>query len=122
MGLVTGSGTATLFGSSAIEFGAASSEAVTFDAAASGTLKLDASAAFTGVISGFSNLDHLDLADIASTATVSYAASADGSGGVLTVSDGTHSANLALVGQYDPARFHVGDDHLGGSLVGYWLV
>jgi hypothetical protein len=122
MGVVTGSGLASIFGSSIIEFGAASSEAVAFDAAASGTLKLDSSAAFTGVISGFGESDHIDLADIAGGATASYLANAAGSGGVLTVSDGTHTANLALSGQYDPAGFHLASDTLGGVLVGYWLV
>jgi hypothetical protein len=121
MGAVTGAGTATVFGDSIIEFGAASSEAVAFDANASGTLKLDQSSAFTGVISGFGALDHLDLVDIAAGATASYAADADGSGGVLTVSDGTHSAAIALAGRYDPSGFHLGDDHQGGLLVGYWV-
>jgi hypothetical protein len=95
---------------------------VRFDAAASGTLKLDNSAAFTGVVSGFGGQDHLDLVDVAPSATVSYAANADGLGGVLTVSDGVRTANIALAGQYDPTGFHVANDHLGGSVIGYWLV
>ena len=119
MGDVTGAGTASIFGSSTIEFGAASAEDVLFDAAAAGTLRLDHSASYTGVISGFNDDDHLDLADFGAGATVSYVANADGTGGTLTVSDGAHTAALVLLGQFDPAAFAIGDDHLGGALITY---
>ena len=74
------------------------------------------------MVSGFGGLTHLDLADIAAGGTVSYAANADGSGGVLTVTRREHSANLALTGHYDPNGFHVGADPLGRALVDYWIV
>ena len=69
-------------------------------------LKLDFSAAgaFDGAIAGFTGYDKIDLAEIAGArATVACAASGVGTGATLTVSDGTHTAGLALLGQYAAA-------------------
>ena len=57
---------------------------------------------FSGAISGFNNDDLLDLADItfAVGTSASYIENQDGSGGTLTVTDGVHTANIALIGDY----------------------
>src|SRR5207248_1644233 len=107
---VTGDGSARISGNGLLEFGAASTENTTFDAGATGILKLDQSSSFSGTVSGFASGDALDLADIAfgASTTTSYTANAEGTGGTLTVSDGTHLANIALLGQYVAAGFQTG--------------
>ena len=120
-GAVTGDGSATISGAATLEFGAASAVNTGFAADATGTLKLDQSSGFTGTISGFGADDALDLADIAfdSNTTLGYSANADGTGGMLTVSDGTHNASIALLGQYVAAGFQVGSDQGTGTMVTY---
>ena len=120
-GAVTGDGSATISGATTLEFGAASAVNTGFAADATGTLKLDQSSGFTGTISGFGADDALDLADIAfdSNTTLGYSANADGTGGMLTVSDGTHNASIALLGQYVAAGFQVGSDQGTGTMVTY---
>jgi len=82
-------------------------------------LDLSAAAAFDGTIAGFTGYDKIDLADIAGPrATVAYAANGAGTGGTLTVSDGTHTASLARLGQYAAAGdFATAADEHGGTLL-----
>src|SRR5439155_6707040 len=102
-GAVTGSGSALIDGGATIEFGGASSANTIFAANDTGTLKLDNSIGFTGIITGFDANDQIDLADIqAPGAVLSFADNGNGTGGTLTVSDGIHTANIALLGTYDP--------------------
>lgn len=65
--------------------------------------------------------NHLDLLDFnfANGTTLNYAANADGTGGMLSVSDGAHTANITLLGQYDPAGFQTEADKAGGTLISY---
>ena len=120
-GAVTGNGTATISGSSTLEFSAASNDNTSFAAGATGTLKLDHAENFTGSVSGFGAGDALDLADIAFGAnlTVGYSANATGTGGTLSISDTTHSASIALFGQFAAAGFDVGSDAGSGTMVTY---
>jgi len=107
-------------GTATIEFGAGASANLVFAADASGMLKLDNSAGYTGTVTGFDGNDSIDLADVqAANATLSFAANADASGGTLTVSDGSHTANILLHGQYDPAAFHLAADSGFGVVVTY---
>jgi hypothetical protein len=118
---VTGRGTAEISGSSRVEFAAASDAAVSFGAGAIGALKLDQSGAFSGTIAGFAQGDGIDLADIgfSAGATLGYAANAPGTGGTLTISDGVHTTNLALLGQYTAAGFQAAADQGGGTIITY---
>jgi hypothetical protein len=120
-GDVSGSGTAKIDGAATLEFAGASSAATTFDMGAAGTLKLDLSALFSGTVSGFAQGNKLDLVDIAmmNATSMNYAVSQDGSGGTLTVSDGTHTANIGLLGQYDPACFQATTDGDHGTIITY---
>ena len=64
--------------------------------------------------------DAIDLTDIVgSRATLGYAPSTDGTGGTLTVGDGTHGASIALLGQYMAAGLGVSADQAGGTVVTY---
>ena len=121
-GNVSGDGTALLNGLSTIEFGGVSSADTTFAADATGLLKLDQSVSFTGTVSGLDD-DHLDLADVLAgpNTTLDFTGNADGSGGMLTVSDGTHTAHIELAGQYAASGFHLASDGSGGTLITYLL-
>ena len=110
---------ATIDAGAALEFVASDSGAVTF-ADPTGKLILDQPSNFTGQIFGFtgdgtlSGSDQIDLAGINSTSgsfTHSYL------NGILTVSDGTHTANLHFMGSYSPGNFHFVSDGAGGTIV-----
>ncbi|TGQ80024.1 adhesin [Mesorhizobium sp. M8A.F.Ca.ET.207.01.1.1] len=120
-GQVTGDGDATIGNLSKLEFGGASSTDVTFGHDAAGTLQLDDSFDYSGRIGGITNDDRLDLGDILFGAgtTAVYQANQDGSGGTLSVSDGTHGAALHLVGSYDANAFKLADDGQGHTVVSY---
>jgi hypothetical protein len=124
-GAVNGSGSAIIDGTATLQFSAPSSMQTTFGQDAAGTLRLDDSLHFSGVVSGFGADDHLDLSDITFGAGVThnYLANAEGTGGTLTVSDGAHTANISLLGQYTAEGFHMNDDHHTGTLIAYaWLM
>ena len=96
----------------------ANSGTITF--VSGGTLKLDSSISFGGTISGFTQPDHIDMADIAfgSSTTLSFTEAGTNQSGTLTVSDGVHSAHVTLLGQYVTAQFTSATDGHGGTLVG----
>ena len=95
---------------------------VYFATGGSGTLLLDDSADLlpdSVSIAGFAHGDRLDLSDIAFGAqtTLAFAEAANNTTGTLTVSDGTHTANLLLIGQYMAANFGVASDSHGGTMI-----
>jgi hypothetical protein len=92
---------------------------VTF-AGADATLVLDHASDFSGFISGWQDGDHLDLSDIqfgSGNTTLAYTANAGNSGGKLTVSDGSHTVSLAMLGQYTAADFALASDGHGGTMI-----
>lgn len=95
-----------------------SAAGVTF-AGAHAHLVLAHASALTGSISGWQGTDTIDLGDIAfgSQTTLGYAANSNHTGGVLTVSDGSHVATLSLLGQYAAASFALSSDGYGGVLI-----
>jgi hypothetical protein len=52
-------------------------------------------------------------------ATLNYTANAAGTGGILSVSDGMHTANIQLQGQYAADDFHSAADPTGGTSIVY---
>ncbi|MEO8927328.1 MAG: hypothetical protein ABI306_09205, partial [Caulobacteraceae bacterium] len=84
-----------------------------------GVLELARSQAYAGAITGFSKAGgtSLDLRDIGFVSAAEATYSGTASGGVLTVTDGTHTANIALVGDYTASTFTAGDDGHGGVIV-----
>nr|WP_238541663.1 Ig-like domain-containing protein [Pseudomonas sp. GM49] len=119
-GDASGAGSATISGSAMLEFGAASDQHVTFDSGAAGTLKLDVSTAFSGSVSGFTTGDKLDFGDVAFGANtqITYAANDTGTGGMLSVNDGAHVAQVAINGQYAAAGLQANAEG-GGSELAY---
>jgi hypothetical protein len=84
-----------------------------------GTLKLEDSSSFAGTVAGLCGKDAIDLADIGfgANSTLGYAANADHSGGTLSVGDGMHMANIALLGSYMASTFAAASDGHGGTLI-----
>ncbi len=95
----------------------------TFEGA--GTLGLAQSQAYAGSISGLTGGDQLDLGDIAFVGANEATFVGTASGGVLTVTDGTHTTNLNLVGDYMGVSFTSASDGHGGVTVAaapvHWL-
>jgi hypothetical protein len=89
---------------------------VTF-AGSTGTLVLDQSASFTGTVAGMSGADAIDFADIDPSKVGAPSYSGDASSGTLHVTDGTHSGNIALLGNYMASVFIAGSDGHGGTSV-----
>jgi hypothetical protein len=85
----------------------------------SGTLQLDQSTGFSGTVSGLGGQDQLDLRDIGfgATTTVGFAANSSNTGGTLSVSDGTHVAQIALLGQYMANSLVTASDGHGGTAI-----
>ena len=82
-------------------------------------MEIDHAVDVSGTVAGFDGSDVLDLADLAfgSNTTLGYAANSNNTGGTLTASDGTHTANIALLGQYTAASFVMSADGFGGTLI-----
>ncbi len=113
-------GSVEMEGGSALEFGGSSNTQITFGVdyygGAINTLKLDDSRQFTGTLSGLSNVDTIDLADlryVAGKTTASYSGTA--SSGTLTVRNGFTSVKLALVGDYTSSTWTLSSDGHGGT-------
>jgi len=100
-----------------VEITNASSQTVTF-AGATGTLKLDDAVAFTGQILGLAGSDSLDLVDVSYGANTRATFLGNTNGGTLTVTDGIHSANIKLVGNYLSSSWNLSGDAHGGTIIG----
>ncbi|HXU98968.1 MAG TPA: hypothetical protein VG166_00540 [Caulobacteraceae bacterium] len=112
---VTGAGVVRVNGGQAT-FARALAENVSFGT--TGGLRLGDSQAFTGQVTGFSKTGatSLDLLDINFTsATASY--SGTSTAGILTVTDGTHTAHVHLTGNYLSSTWTLSNDGLGGTVV-----
>jgi len=116
-GAVSGPGSGAI-ASGALVFNAAFSENVTFSGT-SGVLSLAQSQAYAGVITGFSTTGgtSLDLRDIGFVSAGEATFSGAASGGVLTVTDGTHTAHINLAGDYLASTFVAASDGHGGVIV-----
>ena len=118
---VTGAGTDEITGAGVMEFAGtvASGQTVTFDANSTGTLKLDNSPGFAGTVSGLALGNYIDLTDVqfVSLQAPTYTPNANNTGGTLTVTDGQHTANIALLGQYMAGSFATSADGHGGTLI-----
>ena len=82
-----------------------------------GTLKLDNSSSFTGTVAGLSDQDTIDFADINFAMMQRPSYFGDASDGTLSVTDGTHTANIALLGSYLASAFVASSDGHGGTNV-----
>jgi hypothetical protein len=112
-----GNAPATISGGAVLEVNTPDSGKMTFGGG--GTLQLDQPGTFTGTVAGLAARDGIDLPGIGFGATTMLAFSENNShtGGALTVTDGTHTATIALLGNYMASTLVTGADGHGGTLV-----
>ena len=110
------SATITIANGASIEIQGASAQSVAF-AGTTGTLKLENAVGFTGQISGLTGSDALDLADVPYGTKTTATFSGNANGGTLTVTDGNHTAQIALLGDYLGSGWTVSSDGNGGTVV-----
>ena len=116
-GAVTGAGGATINGGT-LDFAASFNQNVTFSGT-TGTLELARSQGYTATITGFSKTGgtSLDLVDIGFVSAGEATYSGTKTGGVLTVTDGTHTAHITLKGNYLNSTFIAASDGHGGVII-----
>ena len=116
-------GGVAVVGNGTVEIGGSSGEGVKFLSNGTGGLVLDGTGnAYTGKVDGFgvagggNSNQSIDFAGVNyAGAIVSYTpANAADTSGTLTVTDGTHSASIVLVGQYEASDFQNANN--GGTL------
>jgi hypothetical protein len=114
---VSGAGTAKINAGTLVA-AAAFTEDVAF-AGLGGVLQLAHSQAYAGKISGFSHAGgaSLDLRDIHFVSPSEATFSGNASGGTLTVTDGTRTAKIKLVGDYTGSAFMAATDNNGGVTI-----
>ena len=112
---VTGPGEVNVAAGKVVIANAGAAESVTFTGKG-GALELDQSQTYAGGVSGFSLTGQttLDLRDIAFVSPSEATYSGTATSGVLTVTDGTHTAKIKLIGDYTNATFVALDDGKGG--------
>ena len=106
----------TITDGATVEIDGVSAQPVTFTGT-TGTLKLDNAVAFSGQVSGLTGSDAIDLADVKYGANTTATFSGNSTGGTLTVSDGTDTAHIALVGDYLKSGWTLSSDGHGGTVV-----
>jgi hypothetical protein len=114
-GVVSGLGSAKIAGGGTLAATVAFGEDVAF--AGAGRLALSDAQVYAGKISGFAGADSLELGDIGFV-SASEATFGGGKGaGTLTVTDGSRTAKIKLVGDYSGVSFVAASDGHGGTLV-----
>jgi hypothetical protein len=117
-GAVSGTGSATIAGGT-LDFTSTFDQNIFFKAGTTGELILGQSQTFTRTVFGFSTsgASSLDLLDIGFVGSGEAVFSGTTRGGVLTVSDGTHTAHIHLHGDYEGTTFTARSDGQGGTLI-----
>ena len=116
-GAVTGKGSASIDGGT-LDLASSFTQNATFTGA-TGVLELAQSQGYTGTITGFSKTGgtSLDLADIGFISASEATFAGNSKGGVLTFTDGTHTAKINLKGDYLTSAFIPSSDGHGGTTV-----
>ena len=118
------SGSATIGTGATLELAAADSESVASTGSKGtfipdGTSLPERASNCATTVSGLGAQNVIDLPDIAFGAqtTLGYLSDSNWAGGTLSVADGTHNANIALLGNYMASSFAMASDGHGGTLV-----
>jgi hypothetical protein len=117
-GALMGAGSVDLEASGSVaNVAGATSNAFFYSGATNETLSLSDSVAFNGTIVGFTTNNVLDLVDMTAGggSLVGYAPNADGTSGVLTITDGSATDHLTFEGSYRIGNFTLGVNSAGGS-------
>jgi hypothetical protein len=111
------SGSATIGAGATLELAVADSGSVTFNSS-TGTLILDGPSTFSGEIFNFTGNGSLSGSDQIDLKGINYNSVHDSyANGVLTVTDGTDTAELNFNGSYTLANFKFASDGSGGTIV-----
>jgi hypothetical protein len=116
-GAVSGTGHAVI-GGGTLDFASNFTQNVAFSGT-TGVLELAQSQTYTGAVTGFSLTGgtSLDLRDIGFTSSGEATFSGTATSGTLTVTDGTHTAHITLMGDYLSSTFIASSDGQGGVTV-----
>jgi VCBS repeat-containing protein len=120
---VTGNGSATIDGDASLTFAGAAHTSVAFHGEGAGSLVIaqaEAAGSLVGIL-GLESDDMLTFGNLAFGANtqLSYNANASGAGGLLTVDDGAHRAEVNLLGHYSAEDFQIADGGEAGTQVSY---
>ncbi|SEL90848.1 type I secretion C-terminal target domain (VC_A0849 subclass) [Pseudomonas sp. NFIX51] len=120
---VTGNGSATIDGDASLTFAGAAHTSVAFHGEGAGSLVIaqaEAAGSLVGIL-GLESDDLLTFGDLAFSANtqLNYTANASGAGGLLTVDDGAHRAEVNLLGHYSVEDFQVTDGGEAGTQVSF---
>jgi hypothetical protein len=120
---VTGDGSATIDGDATLTFSGAAHGSVAFHGEGAGTLVI-AQAETAGSLVGILGLESDDMLTFGNVAfgantQLNYNANVSGAGGLLTVDDGVHRAEVNLMGHYSAEDFQVTDGGAAGTQVSY---
>ena len=118
------SGSATIGTGATLELAAADSESVASTGSkatfiADGTSLPERASNCATTVSGPGAQNVIDLPEIAFGAqtTLGYLSDSNWAGGTMSVADGTHNANIALLGNYMASSFATASDGHGGTMV-----
>ncbi len=117
IGAVSGLGSASIDGG-VLDTAGAFTQNVSFTGT-TGVLELAQSQGYTGSVSGFSKSGKtsLDLRDVSFGGGTTASFSGTSKSGILTITDGAHTAHITLKGNYTGSTFIVSSDGAGGTLV-----
>jgi hypothetical protein len=120
-GAISGKGTLKIDAGKTLQADAAVSQSQTVDFNGGGDkLVLTDAAHFAGRLQDFGAADKLDLRQFdPTTTTLAFSENGTHNAGTLTVTDGSLTAKITLLGQYSASAFHKASDGLSGTLVTY---
>ncbi|HXV01683.1 MAG TPA: hypothetical protein VG166_14410 [Caulobacteraceae bacterium] len=118
-GAVGGTGTWDIDGGTLVFRDAVAAGGVVSFLSNGGQLELTDTAQFAAKVSGFAAGDTLDLRSISFGSATMLSYSGTSTAGTLTVSNGSHVAKIALLGQYAAANFAMSSDGQGGTDIGF---
>ena len=110
-------GTIQIDGGAVLDLNVSDTQNISFTGTG-GKLQID-TGSFDGSIVSLAATDQIDLTTIGygPGTTGTYVSNADNTGGILTITDGTHSIALQLVGDYRNAHFAGSADSNGDTLI-----
>jgi hypothetical protein len=115
---VTGSGSFAIASGALLRFDASVGKGSSvYFATTTGELMLPDAVQFAAAIRGFGGSDTLDLDVDFFSPRFKLAYAGNAAEGVLTATDGTHTAHLSMVGDYKTADFHASADGFNGVLI-----
>ncbi|WP_128923037.1 VCBS domain-containing protein [Bradyrhizobium guangxiense] len=119
-GTIAGNGSAVVDGGGILDLEASSTANVSFGSETGGTLALGDVFHFNGVISGFKASDVIELENInPNGSTISYLENSEGTGGLLTIANGSQVAHLSFSGDYSADNFAIVSDQVNATSIIY---